>query len=255
MRLNRRGEFIFMLIVNNFGGVVPRMIFVSEPDALWLKKALYCVVGLLFLSIGNWFVVDSWGPNSWNAKRERELMQRAAERRRGGHREPVRLMTALLTAGLLAPGASVVAASVPTPAAMTMNVVIDDGATRVRGFVVDFEGMEWRLGVVIVCDGTAGRLEAHLAFGPFPADRPVQAAVLAADGTAERFGPVVETEHGALSGFHAPVVEGRDDVLRLMAAAFTEGALVSNGWRSVWNRIPAADNARAREDILECVGT
>ncbi len=255
MRLKRRGEFIFMLIVNNFGGVVPFLIFVSEPDALWLKKALYCVVGLLFLTIGNWFAVDSWGPNSRNAQRERELMQEAAGRRRDGHREPVRLMTALLTAGLLAPGASVVAASVPTPAAMTMNVVIDDGATRVRGFVVDFEGMEWRMGVVIVCDGTAGRLEAHLAFGPFPTARPVQAAVLAADGTAERFGPAVETEHGALSGFHAPVVEGRDDVLRLMAAAFTEGALISNGWRSVWNRIPAAENDRAREDILECAGT
>ena len=87
MRLKRRGEFIFMLIVNNFGGVVPFLIFVSEPDALWLKKALYCVVGFLFLSIGNWFVVDSWGPNSWNARRERELMQEEADGRGDGHRD------------------------------------------------------------------------------------------------------------------------------------------------------------------------
>ncbi|MDE0417643.1 MAG: hypothetical protein OXI95_12000 [bacterium] len=145
------------------------------------------------------------------------------------------------------------AALVETPEARTINVAVDDNGVLVRGFAADIDGMPWRLGVVVVCDIATGRLEGHLSFGSFPENRPVQAAVLAPDGALERFGPVVVTEHGALSGFHSPIVEG-DDVLRLMTAAFEEGALVSNGWRSVWNRIPEADNARARADILECAG-
>ena len=160
-----------------------------------------------------------------------------------------------LVAMLLAAGASGVAASAPTPEATSMNVAVDDDTTRVRGFAVDVAGVSWRLGLLIACDVTTGRIEVHLSFGPFPADRPLQAAVRGAGGTVERFGPVVQTEHGWRSGFHSPVVESRDDVLRLMAAAFGEGALISNGWRSVWNRIPAADNDRAHRDILECAGT
>ena len=146
------------------------------------------------------------------------------------------------------------AAPVETPAARTINIAVDEGGIRARGFAVDIDGMPWRLGAVIVCDIATGRIEGHLSFGSFPDNRPVQAAVAGPGGAVERFGPAVWTEHGALAGFHSPVVEGRDDVLRLLAAAFTEGALVSNGWRSVWNRIPAADNARARADILECAG-
>ena len=176
------------------------------------------------------------------------------------------LLTASLVAAILLAGGAVcgIAGTVAvgddegpfeTPEAMSMNVTLDDGNTRARGFVVGVVGVQWRLGVVVACDVTSGRLEAHLAFGPFPIDRPLQAAVLAADGTVERFGPVVQTAHGARSGFHSPVVEDRDDVLRLMGAAFTEGALVSNGWHSVWNRIPADDNARAHRDMLECAGT
>ena len=244
-----------MLIVNNLCGFVPFLIFVTEPDALWARKAFFCMVGFLFLSIGNRFVVDSRGPNSRDGQRERELMQKAEGERGDGHHDPARLIAILLTAGLLAVDASGVAASVPTPEATSMNITLDDGATRARGFVVGLDGVEWRIGVVIACDVATGRLEAHLAFGPFPADRPVQAAVLSIDGSVERFGSVVQTAHGARSGFHSPVVEGRDEVLRLMAAAFSEGALISNGWRSVWNRIPAAGNARAQQDILKCART
>ncbi len=162
-----------------------------------------------------------------------------------------------LLAGTVVSGPEAAADGIPapieTPEARTINVAVDDNGVLVRGFAADIDGMPWRLGVVVVCDIATGRLEGHLSFGSFPENRPVQAAVLAPDGALERFGPVVVTEHGALSGFHSPIVEG-DDVLRLMAAAFSEGALVSNGWRSVWNRIPAADNDRARVDILECAG-
>ena len=163
-----------------------------------------------------------------------------------------------LLAGAVVSGPEASADEIPapieTPEARTINVAVDDNGVLVRGFAADIDGMPWRLGVVIVCETATGLLEGHLSFGSFPDNRPVQAAVLAPGGAVERFGPAVWTEHGALAGFHSPVVEGRDDVLRLLAAAFAEGALVSNGWRSVKNRIPEADNARARDDILECAG-
>ena len=59
---------------------------------------------------------------------------------------------------------------------------------------------------------------------------------------------------GPASGFHDPLVEERSDVLRLLAVAFTEGALPSNGHNSVWNRIPTSENRRAREAIERCAG-
>jgi hypothetical protein len=59
---------------------------------------------------------------------------------------------------------------------------------------------------------------------------------------------------GALTGFHDPLLEERADVLRLLRAAFTEGALLSNGHNSAWNRIPSAENRRAREALERCAG-
>ena len=85
MFLTRRGEYIFMLIVNNLGGFVPFLFFFADPDAMWPKKALYVVIGLLFLTIGNRFVVKSWGPNSWAAQRELELEKEQAGERGCGH--------------------------------------------------------------------------------------------------------------------------------------------------------------------------
>ena len=73
--LTRRGEFISMLIVNNLMGLAPFVIFVTEPDALWPKKALHVVIGLLFLTIGNRVAVKWWGPNSRDAQLEREREQ------------------------------------------------------------------------------------------------------------------------------------------------------------------------------------
>ena len=163
----------------------------------------------------------------------------------------------ILLAGTIACGAvpaDDVPAPVETPEARTINVAVDANGMRARGFAAEVDGMPWRLGVVVVCEIATGLLEGHFSFGSFPDNLPVQAAALAPNGAVERFGAAVWTEHGALAGFHSPVVEGRDDVLRLLAAAFRKGALVSNGWRSVWNRISVAGNTRARDAILECAG-
>lgn len=142
--------------------------------------------------------------------------------------------------------------AVPTPEATAFNVVRDTDAELVYGFAAPLPGQRDRLGMYVLCERAGGRLRAGMYFGGFPAGKPVQAAVRAGDGTVERFGAV--SVGSPASGFHDPLVEERPDVLRLLAAAFTEGALLSNGHNSVWNRIPAAENRRAREALERCAG-
>ena len=145
------------------------------------------------------------------------------------------------------------AQTVPTPEARAFNVVRDTEADLIYGFAEAFAGQDdHRLGVYVHCERASGRLRAGMFFGAFPAGKRVQAAVRVADGTVERFGPVLAGSPA--SGFHDPLVEERSDVLRLLAAAFTEGALVSNGHNSVWNRIPLAETRRAREALERCAG-
>ena len=71
-----------------------------------------------------------------------------------------------------------------------------------------------------------------------------------ASGAVERFGPVVRL--GPAHGFHDPHIVERADVLRLLGVAFSEGALISNGHNSIWNRIPEARNRAAREALAAC---
>lgn len=143
--------------------------------------------------------------------------------------------------------------AVPTPVASTFTVHQDTDTDLIYGFAEGFAGQsDHRLGLYIHCERASGRLTAGMFFGAFPSGKPVQAAVRVGDGTVERFGPVVTGDPA--SGFHDPLLEERSDVLRLLAAAFTEGALLSNGHNSVWNRIPAAENRRAREALERCAG-
>ena len=150
------------------------------------------------------------------------------------------------TAGAFAEGA------VSTPEARAFNVVRVTQAELAYGFGEPLPGRSERLGMYVHCTRAGGRLRAGMFFGAFPAGKRVQAAVRAGDGTVERFGPVVVGSPAV--GFHDPLIEDRSDVLRLVAAAFTEGALLSNGHNSVWNRIPASENRRAREAIERCAG-
>ena len=143
--------------------------------------------------------------------------------------------------------------AVPTPVATAFTVHQDTAAKLVYGFAEPLPGSGGhRLGLYILCERPSGRLRAGVFFGAFPAGKPVQAAVRAGSGAVERFGPVVTG--GPASGFHDPLLETRADVLRLLAAAFTEGALLSNGHNSVWNRIAASENRRAREALVRCAG-
>ena len=151
-----------------------------------------------------------------------------------------------LAALLLAAAPS--AAQIPTPEATALRTYVDDGRTLAVGFDARLPSI--RIGLAVVC--RTGDLEARLYFGGFPDGKPVQAAVRAPDGRILRLGPVALA--GPRSGFHDPVIGNDEIVEELVARAFRNGALVSNGHNSLWNRIPEAENAEARRRILECAG-
>lgn len=159
------------------------------------------------------------------------------------------LSVCLAVAVLVAP-LCVEAGPARTPAARSFAVWEDDAEHRIIGIVEAVPGTEEWVGFVVRCVKATEALEGSMAFGFFPPGKRVQAAVRAPSGRVERFGPVVVG--GRASGFHDPEVVGRSNVLRLMNAAMAEGALISNGHNSVWNRIPDAENARARALLSDC---
>ena len=160
----------------------------------------------------------------------------------------------LLALCLLASVASLAAASAPTPVATEFTIEVTDAASVVRGFAVDLDGADYRIGMVAVCDRGVGTVTVNLFFGAFPVALPVQAAVRTAAGRVERFGEPVSTQYGSASGFHAPEITDPGEVERFIESAFSDGALISNGYNSFWNRIPPAENDAARRDLLECAG-
>ena len=109
------------------------------------------------------------------------------------------------------------------------------------------------VGLGLIC-ATHGpyEIEATAFFGAFPDDRrPVQLAVRSALGTLERFGPVVSA--GPESGFHSPRITDPGEAGRFAEAALRPGALVSNGYRSFWNRASEARNREVREAFRACL--
>ena len=95
-------------------------------------------------------------------------------------------------------------------------------------------------------------IEATAFFGAFPGShRPVQLAVRRPDGTGERFGAVLAG--GPEAGFHSPQLRDPHDVERFVTVALQPGALISNGYRSFWNRTSAQRNQQVREEFLACV--
>ena len=109
------------------------------------------------------------------------------------------------------------------------------------------------IGLAVLCamHGSA-EIQATAFFGTFPgAHRPVQLAVRGPGGTVERFGAVVAG--GPEAGFHSPQLRVSHDAQRFVTAALQPGALVSNGYRSFWNRASARRNQQVRDAFVACV--
>ena len=109
------------------------------------------------------------------------------------------------------------------------------------------------VGLALICaEGGDEETEVVAFFGGFPADRrAVQLAVRSVDGTLERFGAVVSG--GPESGFHSPRLVDSGEIQRFVDVALRAGALVSNGYRSFWNRVPDERNSQVREWLLTCL--
>ena len=89
-------------------------------------------------------------------------------------------------------------------------------------------------------------------FGSFPGvQHALQFVVRDVDGSVERFGPVVTA--GPESGFHSPRITDLAEAERFVTIALQPGSLISNGYRSFWNRVSEARNSEVREAFVACV--
>ena len=140
----------------------------------------------------------------------------------------------------------------PTPEIGTI-VELEIGAGRAWGMRAELADSGIYIGLALVCrDEAPLAAEATAYFGGFPENRrPVQLVVRGPEGTVERFGGVVSG--GPESGYHSPQVTNLRNLARFVRAALRSGALVSNGYRSFWNRASAARNAEVRGEMLGCL--
>ena len=141
---------------------------------------------------------------------------------------------------------------VPTPAIRVIDALNIKGmvAYTMRGSLGT--SREY-VGLAVLCaiHGPAD-FEATAFFGAFPgAHRPVQLAVRSPAGAVERFGAVLAG--GPEAGFHSPQLRDPHDAQRFVTAALQPGALISNGYRSFWNRASEQRNQQVRDEFLACV--
>ena len=139
----------------------------------------------------------------------------------------------------------------PTPSGDRIELLSNYGIT-VHFMRVPFRdgGQDLVLGFSVTC-AAGGLLTVEAYFGPFPPGRPVQLAVRGPDGAISRFGsPVIG---GRASGFHDPILEDAREQRRFLEAALQPGALVSNGFRSFFNRASVSDNRGLLAAASECL--
>lgn len=140
----------------------------------------------------------------------------------------------------------------PTPEIATI-LELGEGDELVYGMRGELGRTGHFVGLALICSMKgAYNVEAIASFLGFPEDRrPLQLAVRGEEGAIERFGPVISA--GPESGFHSPRMVEAGEVTRFVNAALRPGALVSNGYRSFWNRVSERRNEVVREAFLACV--
>ena len=109
------------------------------------------------------------------------------------------------------------------------------------------------VGMAFTC-ATRGprKVRANVLFGGFPADRrTVQLAVRLPNGGGHSFGPRVSG--GPESGFHSPLIRDPGRAEAFAKAALQSGALISNGYRSFFNRAGEARNREVLEAFIACL--
>ncbi|MDE0174767.1 MAG: hypothetical protein OYH76_16195 [Defluviicoccus sp.] len=140
----------------------------------------------------------------------------------------------------------------PTPEIQVIQEIPIPGSVA-YGMRARLGATDTYLGLTFLCTlSPPVEIEITVYFGAFPADgRPIQLAIRRSDGQILRFGPVVHA--GPRSGFHSPRITDRRQAERFANAALRPGTLVSNGYRSFWNRGSRRDNRTARLRFLDCL--
>ena len=152
------------------------------------------------------------------------------------------LLTAVATA-ILPAGAAASAAQSPTPEIRLIEEAT--AGSRATAWIMRAN----QVGLAMTCDNG---VEVTVFLGAFPpAGTPVQLAIRTTAGRIERFGPVVH-HAGPRSGFHSPRLTDPRQVARFLDAALENGALVSNGYNSFWNRVAPARNRAVRATMRAC---
>ena len=140
----------------------------------------------------------------------------------------------------------------PTPEISVIREFKQGGAViyAMRG---QLENTATYVGMAFSCATTGPRkAEASVFFGSFPAHRrPVQLAVRLPDGSGQAYGPVLRG--GPESGFHSPLIRDPRRAEAFARAALTPGALISNGYRSFFNRAGEARNRQVRDAFIACL--
>ena len=129
---------------------------------------------------------------------------------------------------------------------------IDQVPQPAFGMLAPIPNSRSNLGMAFWCSPTSlSGITVTTSFGGFPHDRrPVQLSVKTSEGKIYRFGPIVSG--GREAGFHSPKLEDPIDVDPFLHAALRPDSLISNGFRSFWNRASAVDNQQARDALRAC---
>ena len=158
--------------------------------------------------------------------------------------------TAIAGAMLLTSATTATVAQQATPEIHLIEEASSGGGPRAWIMRAPLPNTGSYVGLAMTCD-SAVEVTAYLGGFP-PTGAPVQLAVLTAAGRVERFGPVVVNHAGPQSGFHSPQLTNPRDVGRFLDAALENGALVSNGYTSFWNRVTPARNREVRAAMRNC---
>ena len=165
-------------------------------------------------------------------------------------------MLAMVVSGLLAalPGTGVAQDLWPTPEISEITE-LEAGDALAFGMRAELGDTGIYLGIGLVCTaGGGGETAATVFFGGFPWNRrPVQLGVRGPDGRVEHFGQVVSG--GRDSGFHSPQMVEPAEAARFADVALRPGVLVSNGFRSFWNRVGKERNRQVREAFTDCLNS
>ena len=154
-------------------------------------------------------------------------------------------------AAMLLAAAAGATAQVPTPQILQIEEMsTGDGSSAyfMRAPLADTGQM---VGMAMACDPEA---KVTVYFGAFPPARiPVQLGIRTPDGRVERFGTVVR-HCGPRCGFHSPELTDPLETGRFLDAALRNGALISNGYNSFWNRADPERNRQMRAIMNACGG-